>query len=261
MFLKVIACEIAVRELYYTAARCPNLVDLEFLTQGYHDVPATGLREIQKRINDVPAGKYDAVVLGYGLCSNILSGITTPHTPLIVPRAHDCITFFLGSKERYQKCFQERPGTYYFTSGWLECATRRGEKSLFLGSGAAAPASLNMNVNYQQWVEKYGEDQAKFLVEEMGRWANAYSHGTLIDFDFTKPLELEKRVKAICGEKGWESDLLKGDLSLFERLLAGDWPQTDFLTLKPGYKIVPSYDDGIIAAVPIDANQENSGPS
>jgi hypothetical protein len=168
----------------------------------------------------------------------------------VVPRAHDCITFFLGSKERYQSCFQERPGTYYFTSGWLECATRRGEKSLFLGSGAAAPASLNMNVNYQQWVEKYGEDQAKFLIEEMGRWANAYSHGTLIDFDFTKPLDLEQRVKTICDEKGWETEKLPGDLRLFEKLLAGDWPESDFLTVKPGEKIVASFDDGVITTAP-----------
>ena len=42
MFLKVIACEIAVRELYFAASRSPNLVDLEFLTQGYHDIPGTG---------------------------------------------------------------------------------------------------------------------------------------------------------------------------------------------------------------------------
>jgi hypothetical protein len=257
MFLKVIACEIAVRELYHTAARCPNLVDLEFLTQGYHDVPATGLREIQKRIDAVPAGKYDAILLGYGLCSNILNGITTAHTPLVVPRAHDCITFLLGSKERYQSCFQERPGTYYFSSGWLECATRRGEKSLFLGSGASAPASLNMNVNYQQWVEKYGEDQAKFLIEEMGRWANAYSHGTLIDFDFTKPLDLEQRVKTICDEKGWERDRLPGDLRLFEKILAGDWPESEFLTVRPGEKIIASYDDGIIKAVPNEPASPN----
>jgi len=264
MFLKVIACEIAVRELYFTASRCPNLVDLEFLTQGYHDVPTTGLREIQKRINSVPAGKYDAIVLGYGLCSNILNGITTPHTPLVVPRAHDCITFFLGSKGRYQQCFEERPGTYYFTSGWLECATRRGEKSLFLGSGASAPASLNMSVNYQQWVEKYGEDQAKFLIEEMGRWANAYTHGTLIDFDFAKPLGLEKRVQTICAEKGWEFDKLSGDLRVFELLLSGNWPEADFLTLRPGEKVVPTFDEKIIAAAPTETTPgraDTSAPS
>ena len=53
MFLKVIACEIAVRELQYAAARSRNLIDLEFLTQGHHDTPASGRQEIQQRIGQV----------------------------------------------------------------------------------------------------------------------------------------------------------------------------------------------------------------
>src|SRR6516162_10166018 len=110
MFLKVIACEIAARELYYVAARSQNLVDLEFLTQGHHDTPAIGREEIQRRIHAVPVGKYDAILIGYGLCSNILAGLTTSHTKMIVPRVHDCISFFLGSRDRYQQCFTERPG-------------------------------------------------------------------------------------------------------------------------------------------------------
>lgn len=249
MFLKVIACEIAVREICYAAARSPHLGDLEFLTQGYHDTPTAGRGEIQKRIDAVPAGKYDAILLGYGLCSNILTGLTSPHTRLVIPRAHDCITFFLGSKERYQHCFTERPGTYYFTSGWLECATRRGEKSPFLG-GASVPASLSLNANYEAWVAKYGEDQARFLMEEMGRWANSYTHGTLIEFEFLKHLRLEEKVRKICAEKGWDYDQLQGDFSLFERWLNGDWQEADFLVVEPGQKVVPSHDERIITVAP-----------
>src|SRR5579872_2366460 len=185
MFLKVIACEIAVRELQFAAARSKNLVDLEFLTQGHHDTPSSGREEIQRRIDAVPAGKYEAIVIGYGLCSNILSGLRCAHTQLVIPRAHDCITLFLGSKERYQRLFSERPGSYYFTSGWLECAARRGAKGSVWG-GAAMPANsaLNLRAAYEKWVQQYGEDQAKYLMEEMTRWTDAYSHGSFIDFDF-----------------------------------------------------------------------------
>ena len=45
MFYKVIACEIAFRELCYAAAKSRNLIDFEFLTQGYHDIPGTGRTE------------------------------------------------------------------------------------------------------------------------------------------------------------------------------------------------------------------------
>src|SRR2546430_2003204 len=167
MFLKLIACEIAARELYFTAARSPNLIDLELLTQGHHDTPALGQKEIQKRIDAVPADKYDAILLGYGLCSNILVGLACAHTRLVIPRAHDCITFFLGSKERYQEGFANQPGTYYFTSGWLECARRRGEKGAVWG-GVSMPATANLSLKgaYANWVQQYGEDQAKYLFEE-----------------------------------------------------------------------------------------------
>lgn len=255
MLLKVIACEIAARELYYAAARSRNLVDIELLTQGYHDTPNTGRAELQKRIDAVPAGKYDAIVLGYALCSSILTGITTPQTRLVIPRAHDCITFFLGSKERYQQCFNERPGTYYFSSGWLEYAKRRGGKGTMWG-GASVPANANLNFKaaYDVWVQKYGEEQAKYLLEEMSRWTDHYSHGTLIDFDFLKDLDLPKQVRQICADKGWEYDQLPGNLKLIQGLLDGDWPEADYLVLQPGQKVVATFDDKVIGMAP--ANKE-----
>jgi hypothetical protein len=185
------------------------------------------------------------------LCSNILAGLCCAHTQLVIPRAHDCITLFLGSKERYQKLFSERPGSYYFTSGWLECAARRGAKGSVWG-GAAMPANsaLNLRAAYDKWVEQYGEDQAKYLMEEMTRWTDAYSHGSFIDFDFLKHLELPRQVQKICTEKGWSYDQVPGDLRLFQAMVDGPWPETDFLLVKPGQKVVPSYDEKIISAQP-----------
>jgi hypothetical protein len=250
MFIKAIACEIAVRELQYAAARSRNLIDLEFLSQGHHDTPTSGHQEIQQRLEAVPGGKYEAIALGYGLCSNILVGLKSSHTQIVIPRAHDCITLFLGSKERYQKYFSERPGTYYYTSGWLECATRRGNKgSVWGGASLPANSSQNLQATYKQWVQKYGEDQAKYLLEEISRWTEAYSHGSLIDFDFLKHLDLPQQVQKVCAEKGWTYDQIPGDLSLFQRMLDGPWPETDFLLVKPGQKVVATFDEKIIAAV------------
>jgi hypothetical protein len=167
-----------------------------------------------------------------------------------VPRAHDCITLFLGSKERYQKLFTERPGTYYFSSGWLEYARRRGDKGWSWGGGASVPANANLNFKpaYDKWVQKYGEEQAKYLLEEMSRWTDHYTHGTLIDFDFLKPLDLAGQVKQICAEKKWQYEEVQGDLGLFEKLLGGEWPETEFLVLKPGQKLVATFDEKVIEA-------------
>jgi hypothetical protein len=250
MFLKVIACEIAARELYYLAARSSNLIDLELLAQGYHDTPAKGREELQKRIAAAPGGKYDAIVLGYGLCSSILTGLAAGQTRLVAPRAHDCITFFLGSKERYQRCFTERPGTYYYTSGWLECFKRRGDKGSVWG-GASLPAGANQGLGnaYAEWARKYGEDQAKYLIEEMSRWAQSYSHGTLIDFEFARHLKLREQVREVCAEKGWQYDELPGDLGLLEAMLEGRWEDPAFLVVQPGQKIVATFDEKVIRAV------------
>ncbi len=247
LLLKVIACEIAFRELSYAAAQSKNLIDFEFLTQGYHDVPNRGREEIQRRIDAVPAGRYRAIILGYGLCSNILAGLTTAHTPLVIPRAHDCITFFLGSKERYRQAFDAEPGTYYYTSGWLECAKRRGEVGAKWG-GASMPAGTNANLKaaFEQWVQKYGEETAKYLMEEMGRWTETYNNGTLISFDFLEHLKLEDQVKQICRERGWQFQKKKGDLGLLRRLLDCEWDAAEVLVVSPGQKVVATFDEKII---------------
>jgi len=249
LFLKVIACEIAVREICFTAAQSPHLLDLEFLTQGHHDVPSTGREDLQRRINAVPAGKYDAILLGYGLCSNILLGVTTPHTPLVIPRAHDCITFFLGSKERYRQHFDEHPGTYYYTSGWLECRQRRGLPD-GPGQGIFLPANPTTGVKatYEQWVKKFGEDQARYLMEVLGGWSQGYTHGVLIDFDFAKGLALESEVRDICAQRGWQYEAVAGDLGLLRRWVNGEWNAEDFLVVPPKQEVVATYDDAIMGA-------------
>lgn len=250
-FYKVIACEIAFREISHVAARSPSLLDTEFLTQGLHDTPCTGCGVIQERIHAVPAGKYDAILLGYGLCGNLIRSLTTTHTPLVVPRAHDCITFFLGSKERYAERSRGGVGAYYYTSGWLECLQRRGLKSApanagFLPTRADAggdPAALRA-----EWVAKYGEEAAQYLMETMDDWTRHYSRGALIDFDFTRPLRLDERVRDICAQRGWEYEELPGDLSLLQRWVDGDWNDKDFLIVHPGERIAPSWRDDIMAA-------------
>lgn len=249
MFLKVIACEIALREICFLAAQTPHLVDLEFLPQGYHDNPVHGRGRVQERVNAVPEGKYDAVLLGYGLCGNILSGLKAAHTRLVVPRAHDCITFFLGSKERYQQQLEQRPGAYYYSCGWLECMARRGSQALPQGvhylpnrSGAGD----RQRDTFQQWVEKYGEEDARYLLEAMNEWTGHYTHGVLIDYDFTQVLNLRAQVQEVCAKRGWQYEELAGDLRLLKHWLDGEWSEAEFLIVPPGATIAPSYDASVM---------------
>jgi len=286
MLLKIIACEISFREICMAAARSTNLVDFEFLPQGYHDNPDIGRALIQEKIASVENGKYDAILLGYALCNNMLVGLTTHHIPLVIPRAHDCITFFFGSKERYMEYHTSRPGTYYYTSGWLEHRKRKSERVPTVGYGAKPrkpetsvseantlrnntsggteqstteeyPQSQHHEVplstqsagrmkSYQELVEQYGEDNANYVMEILGNWTQNYTHGLLIDFDFTRHLNLREQVREICRQHGWEYDELEGDMSLLQRLLDGDWDDEDFLVVNPGEIIRATYDERVI---------------
>ncbi len=246
MYYKVIACEIAFREICHLAANSANVLDLEFLNQGYHDRPAVGRVEIQKRIDAVPAGKYEGILLGYALCSNILAGLIARDTPLIIPRAHDCITFFLGSRARYQSVFNSRPGTYYYSSGWIECRRRREQELKGGGTLLPAPGSPGAAAVYEQWVAKFGEEQARYLMEAMGEWTQHYTHGVLIDFPFARGLGLDAEVKGICERNGWQFESTEGDLSLLRNWLDGRWDEKDFLVVPPGRSVKASFDEGVI---------------
>jgi hypothetical protein len=115
-------------------------------------------------------------------------------------------------------------------------------------TGASLPAHSNesFKATYQEWVERFGEEQAKYLLQEMGRWADHYSCGCHIHFDFLRQLELGSQVKRICSDRGWEYQEIPGDLSLFEKMVDGPWNDSEFLSVQPGQKVVATYDSNII---------------
>ncbi|MCC7491032.1 MAG: DUF1638 domain-containing protein [Fimbriimonadaceae bacterium] len=245
MYLRVVACEVMVREACQAIATSPHVCDLEFLTQGYHDEVTPGREHLQRLIDATPAGKYDAIVLGYGLCNNLIAGLTAQTTPLVVPRGHDCITFLLGSMSRYNQQFLGSPGTYYYSSGWLECRTRRDDADINQTGGSST-------TQYEQMVEKYGEDNAKFLAEALSAWTVHYERGALIQFGFENVPALAARVQEICTQRGWQYELLDGDLRLFRAMVAGDWDPAEFLVVQPGERIEPAWDGRVVQAVAAD---------
>jgi hypothetical protein len=251
-FFKVIACEVAWREIGMCAARSPHMIDFEFLPVGNHDNPKLGHADLQARIDAIPDNKYDAVLIGYGICNLILEGIKARHYPLVIPRAHDCITFFLGSKERYQDVFNACPGTYYFTGGWLEFPHRRARslgKKLDPGEVISQTSMLALEKTYAELVAKYGEDNARYLLEVTEKWTQTYRQGLYIRFAHDEALGVQEEVAGICHERGWELKQVEGDLGLMQRWLCGSWSEQDFLVVQPHDTVVSSHDHWIIKAV------------
>jgi hypothetical protein len=136
MRIKCLGCDVLARAIYWSAAQSPHVVDVQLLERGLHNTPAVLRARLQEQIDSAASLSYDAVVLAYGLCGQATAGLVARGTPLVIPRAHDCITLFLGNRERYNEQFSNQPGTYWYTLDYLE---RRQDSatSLALGLGSA----------------------------------------------------------------------------------------------------------------------------
>lgn len=245
MFVKLLACEILFREFCWASARSVNKVDLDFLPKGLHDIGQVGMSaRLREVVGAVDESRYEAILLGYGLCSNGLVDLVAGSIPIVVPRAHDCITLFLGSKERYREYFTEHSGVYFKTTGWIERGTdlnQFGPESIQQRSG--------MNQTYEELVAKYGEDNAAFLFESLSNMTRNYRQFTFIRTGLEPDDRFERGARAEAESRQWEFEAVDGDLTLVQRLVDGPWNEEDFLVLKPGERLAPSYDERVIKAV------------
>jgi hypothetical protein len=249
--LKLIACDIFHREMEAAVASSRNSVDLEFLAQGLHnEVSGKMCAALQEAVDKATAsGLYEAILLGYALCGNGLVGVRARSVPLIIPRAHDCITLFFGTRARYTEYFYGKPGTYFKTSGWLERVTEDGTSSDCCGGKGQLTfgAGPGMSVNYDELVEKFGEEDAKYVMEELGGQGRNYSRIAYIEMG-VEPPGMEEVARAQAAKSGWEFEKVRGDMALIRRLVDGPWPEEDFLRVAPGASIIQKYDDSIIGA-------------
>ena len=230
------------REFCAAIARSTNRIDVEFLPKGLHDVGQAGMSQrLQEVLAEVDQSGYDAILLGYGLCSNGLVGLAARSVPLVLPRAHDCITLFLGNKERYLEYFQSHPGVYYKTSGWIE----RGDGLAQIGQDSIQQLA-GMNRTYDELVAKYGEDNARFLYEQLGEMTHNYSRLTFIEMGIEPDDRFEQQTRREAAKQGWEFEKLAGDMSLIRDLVDGRWEEERFLVVQPGCRIAASFDEGVV---------------
>jgi hypothetical protein len=249
MRILCLGCEVLARPLYLAAATSPHIVDVELLRRGLHDVP-TNLRTIlQEAVDAADPARYDAVVLGYALCGQATAGVRAGRVPLVVPRAHDCITLFLGDRERYRQESTNDPGTYWYSQDYIEREDAPGTGLTGLGIGAGTEDA--MKATHAQYVELYGQDNADYLMEALGAWRSHYDRAAYIDLGVGDGSAVERRARDDADRRGWRFERIAGDLVLIRRLLAADW-EADFLVVQPGERVAMTYDEGIIRAEPAD---------
>ncbi len=235
--LKFVVCGVLKREAYYCAAMSNSIVEVCLMKQGLHNEPdklRQTLMDVLTQTEDVQGNRFDAVVMGYGLCSNGIVGLKSP-IPVIIPRAHDCVTLLLGSKERYKEYFDAHRGIYWYSNGWIE--------------SSPMPGRERVETTRKEYVEKYGEDNADFLMEMEQNWMKEYQWAAFVEWP-QLPSDYYRKFTKECAEyMKWNYDELQGSPSLIQRLIDGNWNEQDFLILPPGQTIAEDLTSpGIIKA-------------
>ena len=238
MRYRVIACKVLMRELYMLAAHAQSTVEISLMRQQLHNTPDLLRESVQREIDRTEAGDtaFDAILLGYCLCSNGIVGLRAKKTPLVVARGHDCITLLLGSRQRYHELFHGREGgIYWYSPGWIEHTLQPGRE--------------RFERVYAEYLSKYGEDNARYLMETEQGWMKKYSCATYVSWPTLWSPGQAAYTRDCADYLGWSYEEYRGDDALARRLLEGDWNEEDFLVVPPGCTIEPSYDERIIRAV------------
>jgi len=252
-----ITCEALARSTYALAAVAPHTVTIRLLRQGLHNTPRKLRAALQAEIDAIQPGECDAILLIYGICGTSTLGLTARHTPLVMARAHDCITLYLGSHARYQAEFDAQPGTYWYSLDYME---RSGAIIGGPNAGFSAAAGLGANTIgqmenvYEDYVAKYGQDNADYLMEVMGEWGQHYQRAVYIDMGSGDGKVFEQMAQDQAQQRGWVFERRQGDTRLLQMMINGEWPTSEFLIVPPGHTIQQAGADGLIPAVPPTPN-------
>lgn len=243
--LKVLACKIFQRELSQVVPSCPNVLDITFMQQDLHMDPSRLREALQQEIDRIENGddlhtnrrfmeKMDAILLGYGLCSNALVGIRSSRFPLVIPRAHDCITHFMGSKEKYAAYFEQVKGTFFYTQGWLD---------LGLDIGRA-----DLERKRSEYMERFDgdEDAVEYLLDIDRGMLRNYRYITYITWPGMPAEQGLAMAQKCAADAGLELLQYEGSSRLMADFVNGNWNEEDFLILQPGQTLQPSYDSMVI---------------
>ncbi len=246
MHLKLIACEVFYREVCSAVARSPHTVSVEFLAIESHLQSDVLRLEIQHRIDAARDESFHAILLGFGLCGNGTVGLKARNVPLVLPRAHDCCSLFLGSRRAFKDHFGTNPSRPFSCLGLME----RGGGYVY---DAALRQLLGSEHSFAEYVELYGADNAQYIMEALKGVQQHDDEIIYIEMPESAHLGWAGLAKEQARADGKRIKLVEGSSRLLNNLIYGDWDEQEFLLVKPGHVIQGVYDwDEICRAQKLD---------
>lgn len=239
--LSVIACPSLRPELELVAEKTGADVSFCYLEMALHNRSTGALHDALQNAIDTTSG-CDAIVVGYGLCNRGIVDIAARDIPLVIPLAHDCIGLLLGSTARYLEELDHEPGTYFQSAGWLRAARDADSQ----GELTFGP---NSNATFERLAAQYGDEAARYLVEELETFLMHYKRLAYVTTPLAETAALAAEARSIAAAQGLEYHTLPGDIGWLQRLLNGPWPDEEFLTVRPGQRVVLANGDRLIEAI------------
>ena len=233
----LLACSVFEREIALLTRGAEHIVETRWFEMGLHDRPDNLRSTLQEALEAVEARTdIDAIVLAYGLCGRGTAGLRPLRHKLVIPRAHDCIAVFMGSKDAYSEHQRRCPTCYYYTPGWNR--NRR------------VPGPEKLESLKTELAKKFDADDIEFLLEtEREQWA-MHNTATYLDLG-TDDAEAEAAYAKKCADwLGWKFERQRGDPKLLRDLLWGNWDNERFQIIEPGMQLSQSADENILRAEP-----------
>jgi len=236
--LALLACRVLEQEIAVHGAGAAHIVETRFFEVGLHDRPDQLRSNLQAELVAMEArGDIEAVVLAYGLCGRGTVGLKPLRHKLVIPRAHDCITIFMGSKEVYAEHQRRCPSCYYYTPGWNR--ERR------------VPGPDRLEALRSELGKKFDPDDVEFLIESERQQWSQHDTATYLDLG-TGDAETEADYARRCAQGlGWKFEHLRGDPALLRDLLWGNWDKERFQIIEPGMQLGHATDERIMRAEPL----------
>ncbi|MBE2212663.1 MAG: DUF1638 domain-containing protein [Opitutaceae bacterium] len=231
----VLACSVFEQEIALLARGASHIVETCWFEIGLHDNPDQLRATLQDHLAAVDRrDDIDAIVLAYGLCGRGTAGLRTSRHPLVIARAHDCITLFLGSKEAYAEHQRRCPTCYYYTPGWNR--SRR------------VPGPDRLEKLRADFAAKFDPEDVDYLMNaERDQWM-LHDTATYIDLATDDAAREAAYAQGCADALGWRFEHIHGDPALLRDLLWGRWDEARFQIVEPGRQLGHVADERILRA-------------
>ena len=203
--LKIIACSTVKDEVEALRGDIP----VEYLEGFLHDTPDVLRATINERIAATPGAQ--TILLAYGRCSNGTAALVAGPHRLVLPACDDCIALLLGSRRAYLREFEEHPGTYYYTRGWIE-------------------ELEDPYREYLKMIPRMGEEKARMVAHMI---LEAYTRVAIIDTGTYDLAKAQEYVDTVAAFYGLPIHKIAGSLRLLEKLIRGPHDE-EFIVVEPG---------------------------